>query len=199
MNATNKLPSWQPYANRSTGRLQGTVAATLFAWGAGTGGDVVPDQFIKQFGTGSAIQISMGSLPGAPAQGLAVELRTIRDALRLSVAEMAQLFDVSRPTIYSWQNGNPIHDHNADRVRTITRAVAPHLALLESQVGRVAHRAIEGRTTLLQKLALGSNVAETIAQLAGILQREAAQRERLSERLRNRGGARGAADLDALG
>jgi DNA-binding XRE family transcriptional regulator len=200
MNTTYALRTWQPAETRHGGLLQGTMVVTLVALFGGTGGDAGPHQLIKHYGngTGSAMRTSPEAFPAAPVQGMAIELQTIRAALRLSVAEMAQLFDVTRPTIYSWQNGSPIRDHNAKRVRSITRALEPHLALLESQVGRVAHRAIEGRTTLLQKLAQGGDAAETMERLAGILQREVTQRERLAQRLRNRGVARGSADLDAM-
>ena len=174
------------------------AAVTLIAL-AGTGGDVRSDQIIKQFGTGSAVASSKVLQVVAAPQSLAVELKTIKEALRLSVAETAQLFSVSRPTIYSWREGKPINPENSDRLRALASALAPHLDLLHTQVGRVAQRAIEGRTTLLQKLAAGAGAWETVEQLVAILSREAAQRERLARRLQGRTGDRGAADLDALG
>ncbi len=126
-------------------------------------------------------------------------ISSIRNALRLSVAETAQLFSVSRPTIYSWQNGNPISPENAERLRAMANALTPHLQLLEAQVGRIAHRAIEGRTTLLQALAAGKNADQAISQLTEILLRETTQRERLARRLQGRNGSRGSVDVDALG
>lgn len=193
------LANWQPVESLRNGVWQNAAAVTLVGVLAGTGGDIRPEQILQHFGTGSAFPSLRGAQPAATDQGLSVELKLIRDSLRLSVAETAQLFDVSRPTIYSWQNGNPISQRKAERLRAITNALAPHLLLLEAQVGRVAHRVIEGRVTLLQALAQGTDAGEAIGRLAGILERETAQREHLARRLQGRAGSRGSADLDTLG
>ena len=60
-------------------------------------------------------------------QSLSFELKLIRSALRLSVAETAQLFGVSRPAIYSWQNGSSIRPKNAERLQAIANAITPHM------------------------------------------------------------------------
>ena len=196
---TYYLHPWQPVEFRRNGRWQNVAAVTLIGVLAGTGGEVSAEQVLKCFGTGSASRAAHNLHATVPDQGLAIELKSIRNALRLSVAETAQLFGVSRPTIYSWQNGKPISAENADRLHVIANALAPHLHLLEAQVGRVANRAIKGRTTLLQMLAAGSSVDLAINQLAEVLAQETAQRERLARRLQGRSGSRGSADLDTLG
>lgn len=198
---TYALSSWHSVEPRRNGPWQNAAAATLIGMGVlvGTGGNISAEQLFRHLGTGSASRPVYGSREAAPTQGYAVELRSIRGALRLSVAETAQLFGVSRPTIYSWQNGNPIRLENAGRLRAIANALTPHLHLLEGQVGRVAHRAINGRTTLLQTLAAGASVDQAISQLVEILAHETAQRERLAYRLQGRNGSRGSADLDTLG
>lgn len=195
---TYAFRSWEPVEPRRKGVWQNAVAVTLIGVLAGTGGNVSAAQILQHFGTGSVSPAVHNLRAAVTYQGLAVELQSIREALRVGVAETAQLFGVSRPTIYSWQNGNPISPENAERLCAIANAIAPHLDLLAAQVGRVAHRAIEGRTTLLQKLAEGANADQVIGQLTEILTREAAQRERLTRRLQGRTGGRGAADLDTL-
>ncbi len=196
---TYAFPSWQHVEPRRAGLWQNAAAMTLIGVLAGTGGHVSAEQILNHFGTGSASRATHDTQALVPDQGLAIELSSIRDALRLSVAETAQLFGVSRPTIYSWQRGNPINPENAERLRAIANALTRHFHLLGAQVGRVAHRAIEGRTTLLQTLAAGENANEAINRLAEILAREAAQRDRLTRRLQGRIGSRGSADLDTLG
>lgn len=196
---TYALPSWQPVEPRRNGLWHNAAAVTLIGVLAGTGGNVSAKQIFKHFGTGSASRATLDSQAAEPDQGLAIELMSIRDVLRLSVAETAQLFGVSRPTIYSWLKGNSISPENADRLRAIANALTPHLHVLEAQVGRVARRAIEGRTSLLQTLAAGTSADQAISQLAGILARETAQRERLARRLLDRSGNRGSADLDTFG
>lgn len=187
----------QPVTPRPAGVLHGTTVVTLVVGClAGTGG--YRDGLLNQLGTGSPAHATHG-LRASTEQGLSLELKVIRKSLRLSVLETAHLFGVSRPTIYSWQRGNPILPENAERLRSIAQALEPHLPLLEAQVGRIAQRAIEGRTTLLQKLAQGADAHEALGSLAEILRREDAQRERLARRLQGRTGSRGAPDLDTLG
>lgn len=194
------LPTWQAFDSRRNGFFQPVVAWTLIGAMVGTGGIFIsPAQIPKSHGTGSAVPVTPGLTTLALEQGLAVELQLIREALRLSVAETAMLFGVKRPTIYNWQNGKPISPENAERLREIAHALEPHLHVIQAQVGRVAHRAIEGRNTLLQMLAQGANAQEAIGRLAIILGREAAQHERLARQLQGRTSNRGAADLDSLG
>lgn len=197
MSTAQVLPSWRPLAARRTGLAQAATATLFVVLGAGAEADAA--QHIKHFGTGSTLQIAQRTERAAEPADLCVELKTIKDVLGLSVSELAQLFGVSRPTIYSWQEGKRISEGNAKRIRDIARALAPRLALLDAQVGRIAHRAIDGRMTLLQKLSEGADAEQAIGKLADILQREAVQRERLASRLRGRNTDRGSPDLDDLG
>lgn len=191
--------AWQPIAPRRATLLQSTAAAGLIGFLAGTGGDVSRDRIFTYSGTGSIIVSSLNAVAGVPVQGLTVELNFVRQLLRLSIAETASLFGVSRPTIYSWEKGNQLGNKNSARLRAIFDALTPHLKFLEIQAGRIAHRAIQGRITLLQKLAEGGDAQQAIKELVALLVQETAQRERLSLRLQGRSGDRGTADLDALG
>lgn len=165
---------------------------------AGTGGDIPVDRFATMYGTGSfAIRVVAPAVEAVAVE--AVHLETIKNALRLSVAEMAQLFGVSRQTIYNWLNGKAIDAGHAQRLHAIADAVEPHLKLLESQPGRIANRAIEGRHSLFHVLKSGSDPMQAMQRLASILERESAQRARLSHRLQGHAGHRGTADIDALG
>ena len=187
--------TWQPIAPQRATLLQSTVAASLIGLLAGTGGDDSCDRMLTYSGTGSVIV----AVTGVQVQGLVFELNVVRQVLRLSIAETASLFGVSRPTIYSWEKGNQLGNKNSARIRAIFHALTPHLKFLEIQAGRIAHRAIQGRITLLQKLAEGGDAQQAIRELVALLVQETAQRERLSFRLQGRTGDRGTADLDALG
>lgn len=88
---------------------------------------------------------------------------------------------------------------NSSRLREVTTAIAPHLELLQSQPGRVANRAIEGHTTLSQKLEQGADAGTAISTLVAILHKEQAQRTRLALRLADRTITPGIADSDTLG
>lgn len=154
---------------------------------------------MKPFATGSSTHASTSSTGHVATQVFAVGLQFIRDTLCLSAAELAQLFGVTRPTIFSWQNGTTVSTENARRLREIVQALNLHKDIIKPEGGRVAHRAVEGRTTLLQMLAKGANAQDAISRLADILIREAAQRERLARRFQGRTGNLGEADVDTLG
>ncbi len=179
---------------RSSGSLQASVLMVLLA---GTGGDINAS-CLPRASTGADAPSLARPITAPPRRDQVIHLHTIRSALRLSVTEMAQLFAVTRPTIYSWQSGNAISPAHAHQVRKLADALEPHLALFETQIGRIAQRAIDGRTTLLQMLSKGAEPDLAFGHLATILNEETAQSERLSMRLRGRNGNRGAADLDAL-
>lgn len=191
-------PLWLPVERQRHGALPAVAGVVLIGVLSGTGGYLDAEQIAQHIGTGTHLQAALDPQDAATHSGAAIELMSIRETLRLSVAETAQLFKVTRPTIYSWQGGKPPKHQHAERVRAIANALAPHHRLMKAQVGRVAQRAIEGRTTLLQALSAGTDPGQTIGQLAAILTREAMQRERLASRLRG-SSSRGAADLDTLG
>lgn len=128
----------------------------------------------------------------------AVGLEVVREKLRLSVAETAQLFGVTPRTIYSWHSGSAACPEHAERLREIVQALGLYKDIITSEGGRVAHRAVEGRTTLLQMLAQGENAQVAISRLAEILGGEATQRERLMQRLRGRTGSLDEADFNTL-
>jgi DNA-binding XRE family transcriptional regulator len=50
-----------------------------------------------------------------------VKVERLRQYMRLSQAEMAELFGVSRVTYYNWCKGKPVREENAKRVRLALR------------------------------------------------------------------------------
>lgn len=150
-------------------------------------------------GTGTPTRDTLGSMISSAPKDSAVGLDVVRETLRLSVAETAQLFGVTPRTIYSWHSGSAACPEHAERLREIVQALGLYKDIITSEGGRVAHRAIEGRTTLLQLLTQGVNAQDAICRLGDILIREAAQRERMASRLKGRTGNWGEADVDTLG
>jgi transcriptional regulator with XRE-family HTH domain len=185
-----------------TSREPWRKATALCLWGvvlAGTGGTASESQLMKHYGTGTTSWTGMQEVRNGVEQGVSAHLQAIRSALRLSVVELANLFGVTRPTIYSWQNGKPLSEERATRVRAMAHAIDLHLPRLEQQSGRIAHRAIQGNATVLQLLNNGAEPHVVIGRLADILQEESVQRERLARRLAERRTPRGVADVDSFG
>ena len=191
------LTQWIPIQpKRSAVPLAVPLAAFLMV---GTGGELNADRLSQLCGTGSLASFARAITARGEQPAPAVQIQAIKDALRLSVAELGDLFGVTRQSIYNWQNGNAIDPSHAERLRNIAGAVEQHFELLAAQTGHIARRAIQGRDTLLQVLKSGGDPQEAFARLADILTREAAQRDRLAKRLQARTGSRGAADIDTLG
>lgn len=197
---SDKLGGWVALTPSNNHRFTGSAVAAALCLGllAGTGGDVQREQVLGRMGTGSVQHGTVVPLASQTKQGLAADLGAIRSALRLSVAELADLFDVSRPTIYSWQNGNACKELNASRIRAIARALDPHWGLLSEHPGRVARRAMEGRANIIDLLKQGRDPAEVVSKLTALLKQEATQRELLARRLQGKTGVRGAADSEAF-
>jgi len=172
-----------------------TAAALCFSLFAGTGGYVQQEQLVGLMGTGS---FARGPVESAQ-QDIADQLEVIRTTLRLSVAELADILRVSRPTIYSWRSGGNCTADNARKVRTIAAALAPHAAVFCGEVGRVTRRTIEGRSSLIDLLRADRDPVEVFDMLAAGLRWEAAQKERLAQRLQGKTGSRGKPDADVLG
>lgn len=176
-------------------RATGAVAMACLFLGDGTGGTTqhVPPE---RWGTGAVPPVVHVTSPRAES-ATAAWLKVIREGLGLSVSELADVFTVSRPTIYSWQRGQILSHENGARVRALALALEPHIALLSSQNERLGHRAVEGRQTVMQLLVQGKEPGDVIGLLARVLNDEAAQRERLTRRL-ERKAARPLDDPDAI-
>lgn len=193
---SNTQMKWVPVETSSEAWRKAT--ALCLGLLAGTGGTASGNDLVRYFGTGAMSWSGLHESQTNVEQGVAAEIQAIRSVLRLSVVELAQLFGVTRPTIYSWQNGKPLSEAKAAHVRAVARAIESHFPKLEQQSGRIAHRAIQGSTTVLQLLNDGAEPQAVIGRLAEILQEESAQRERLARRLAGRSTSRGAVDVDIL-
>ncbi len=176
-----------------------TVAAILFGLSPGTGGHY-SEEYLRQRGVIGYPMAVMAPVPQSlqTLSGIATQLEAIRAALRLSVKELAGLFDVSRQTIYNWQSGAALDPRHEARIREITTALEPRMALFQAQTGRLSHRVVADRTTLLEAMAQNRDAEEWVGKLAGLLTEEAAQKARLTQRLQGRRSNRGAAERDSL-
>jgi hypothetical protein len=195
-------PQWVPIdQRRNQSRRAGTAVAAALCLGffAGTGGDIPNQTLSGRLGTGSYAGGPVSPRLRAAEQGVRAYLASIRSVLRLSVSELAQLFSVSRPTIYSWQDGNRISEENSARIRALADALEPHISLLGMQSGRITRRPIEGSSSVLQLLRGGRDPRDVVGRLVDVLQRENAQRQRLARRLQGKTTLRGTIDGDALG
>lgn len=200
---SNKQNDWVPISpgGHAGMRARAALATALWLAGAiaGTGGNVPEHLLRDRLGTGSALPGRINTRVQVAAKGLSDQLNAVRSILRISVAELASIFKVSRPTIYSWLRGGLSNEKNAASVREFVSAVEPHFSLFEIQAGRVSRRAIEGRASIIDLLRSGERPKDAVTRLVAILENEDAQRDRLARRLQGKSASRGAADSDVLG
>lgn len=164
-----------------------STASPLWFAIAGTGGYNSRESLLALSRTGSMQAIEVPH-PQVEEQNLSAQVRIIREVLRLSVSEFAEMLDISRPTVYSWEKGSPANEKTAGRVRAVLRALEPHLGILEKYSERLGRRAIEGSASFIDLIKSGREANEAIELLTNVLHREDAQRERLSKRLLEREG-----------
>ncbi len=177
-----------------------TLAVLSFAYCvAGTMGLVTPKLLEQRTATTNApvhyetesseavLAAAHASLEPTPAQSLA----RIREVLKPPVLELANLFGVSRQTVYAWQDGAQPALEAAARLAVLARAAdvfADAGVVVDTQTLR---RKMAGGGTVLDAVLAGGDAMQVARSLVQTLRREAAQRAQLSAQLavRKRGTA----------
>lgn len=110
----------------------------------------------------------------------------IRQVLKPTVLELANLFGVSRQAVYDWQSGAQPNGQIALRLAELARA-ADVFALSDVTVNsQTLRRKVTGGVTVLDAVMNGNNAVELAQQLVKTLQREHSQRERMTAQLAGR-------------
>lgn len=187
------MQQWQSLAPVRTALA---TTALLLGGTAGTGGDLPPDSVRTYAGTGAVRTVEV---PRRNERRTASkQLDMLRTTLRLSVAELGQLMQVTRQAVHGWMRGNAMAEQHAARLGQLSAAIGRHQDLLLAQGGRIARRLFDGRQSLLDLLSQSGDPAAVVDRLANVLTIEQAQRDRLVHRLKGRKPS-ASSDLDALG
>lgn len=114
------------------------------------------------------------------------DLARIRQVLKPTVLELANLFGVSRQAVYDWQSGAQPNGQTALRLAELARA-ADVFTLSDVTVNsQTLRRKVTGGVTVLDAVMNGNNAVELARQLVKTLQRENSQRERMAAQLAGR-------------
>ena len=114
------------------------------------------------------------------------DLVLVREVFKPAVLELAKLFGVSRQAVYDWQAGTQPARQSTDRLAMLARAAA---VFAEAQVevdARALRRRVSGGGTVLDAVLNGGDAEKVAYSLVPTLQREATQRQRLSQQLAGR-------------
>jgi transcriptional regulator with XRE-family HTH domain len=118
-------------------------------------------------------------------RGVVENLALVMDTLHPSMTEVANLFDVSRQTVYNWQKGGRVAPDNERRLKNLAGACQIFLSEGIAATASVLRRKFEGRS-VAQAIMNSSDAATLTYRLVRTLKREAEQRQRLAARLQGR-------------
>jgi DNA-binding transcriptional regulator YiaG len=159
---------------------------------AGTMGFLSPQALERSYSTsittvhykadGAEAQVQEAlALERTPAEDLAL----VRGVLNPAVLELASLFGVSRQAVYDWQAGAQPALQAARRLAILARAADVFSEANVKVDAKTLRRKVSGGGTVLDAVLNGD--AEQVARsLVPTLQREAAQRQRISQQLAGR-------------
>ncbi len=164
---------------------------------AGTMGLLTPHAVETRYATSLAsLHLDIdGSRSGAAQpveleRSVARDLMRIREVLKPTVLELANLFGVSRQAVYNWQAGAQPDPPTVQRLAQLARVADLFAEAGLSVDARTLRRKVAGGGTLLHALSSGDDVEVVARGLLPTLKREAAQRERLRAQLAGRERAR---------
>jgi len=127
-------------------------------------------------------------------EGTPSSVEFVRNAFKISIRELAQLVGgVSRQAFHAWLNGRPMDDNHARRMNELAAAAEK---LTQAGIETNAHtlrRPLSGGKSFLETIANvpierdgRDEIMSTADNLIALVQKEAAQRNRLNVRLRGR-------------
>ncbi len=125
-------------------------------------------------------------------------LARIREVFSPSISALAKSLDVTRQTIYNWQNGEATSEFHAAKLDDLAKA-ADMLAAVSADPNRtVLQREFAGGKNLLQLVQEGGSAQEAIALLIPVLQQGERQRKELDIIFANRKLSAPSADFDLI-
>ena len=203
-------PNFQPPAMSRYGAAASTTGRALAAFSfaycaAGTLGVVTPHALEQRSGTSNAtIHFESASAHSARVgEAVALEpspaedLRRIREVLKPTVLELANLFGVSRQAVYAWKDGAQPAPTAAARLAKLARAAEVFAEAGVAADTKTLRRRVAGGGTVLDAVLKGGDAVQVAQSLVQTLAREAVQRQRLHQQLAGR--SRPQTDADDYG
>lgn len=113
-------------------------------------------------------------------------LRLIKDGFKLSMVELAKIFNVSRQALYEWMDGSPLSNENLQKLDNLYSSLNI-LNDVEIQLSpQIIRRDINGAGSIIDAIKTNNDTSILAQQLKKILHVEANQRKELTQRFANR-------------
>lgn len=163
----------------------------LTYWVAGTFGLLSPLYMLDSAATANwninQIEIDhVRAVVAEVASTSAGDIAHIRQAMKISVSELARVFGVSRQAVHEWIKGGMLSPRNAQRLSEFAQAADVFLESGIEVTPQALRRKISGGQSLLESVGEGGKVVELARALVDTLSRESLQRQRLASRLAGR-------------
>jgi DNA-binding transcriptional regulator YiaG len=163
----------------------------LTYWVAGTFGLLSPLYMLDSAATANwninQIEIDRAhAVVAEVASTSAGDIAHIRQAMKISVSELARVFGVSRQAVHEWIKGGMLSPRNAQRLSEFAQAADVFLESGIEVTPQALRRKISGGQSLLESVGEGGKVVELARALVDTLSRESLQRQRLASRLAGR-------------
>jgi len=129
--------------------------------------------------------LGMESRFESPGESAREQLEFIETAFDLKISQLADLFGVTRQSIYDWKKGKSISDDNRRRLDGLYKAAQRFKGADLRPDYAIKHRTIGGDLEFIQALA-GQNPVKAVEKLIEVLERGRKQRERLEKLLKDR-------------
>lgn len=102
----------------------------------------------------------------------------VRNVLGASITDLAELMEVSRPTVYAWMKGGEIRVEHVDRLDALVRAALELESAAIPNLPRLFKRKLSGGGTLMGLVKAGQPFDHLLAELAALSESEMRQRSR---------------------
>ena len=165
-----------------------TAAMIASACLIGTGGTMNAEYFSRRSDMGYRFpQVESSAAPPAVAHRTPAEnVTNIRNILKPTVSDLASLFQVSRQTVYDWQNGTQPAAEYKLKLDDLSRAADVFLMEGVPVTPYLLKRRVAGGKTLFDVAREGGSAEDTARQLSEIFLHEIRQRKALDARLTGR-------------
>ena len=194
---------WVPQNRFATGespafiKWLGFAAGAAFTAAIGTGENYHSLEHFQRLASpksfvASEYEIAPAKLPRTPKQ----DLERIREVLKPSISNLAEVFGVSRQSIYNWLNGDKVTSDYVAKLQDLAEA-ADVLAFAGVRVdSNLLKRRFQNGKSLMQIAKAGESVRNAATALVQIVNREAIQRARMDARFAKRAKSTSTADFD---
>ena len=109
-------------------------------------------------------------------------LQALKAALELTITDMAELFDVTRPSIYAWLKGQEPRPDNLSRLGEFEDAADRVITLGIPRISKLLKRPLRSGRSFFSLMKMGGALDAALRELADAARSEQAQRNSLKGR-----------------